>query len=134
MVQGKGGEMTKRVEMTSVDDWRHRLGQRQQRKRQWLALRQAGSGGSVGTGRMLFSPGDINIDILKIGVEGYDAQVLQGAKKTLQQHVKVVVFEVSNCGHWAETLLSEVVESMAVHDLVCYMTMADHLSLTSVCD
>lgn len=135
--EGKGGKMTKKVEMISLDIWRykqkHMHMQKLKLKQNQIQIKQSDGRNSVSASSSGFiidsDKMNNNIDILKIDVEGYDALVLQGAKKTLQKHVKVVVFEVSNRGNWMETFLSDVVRMMYEYGLVCYMTMADSLLL-----
>lgn len=65
--------------------------------------------------------GGVVIDILMIDTEGYDALVLEGAKKTLHSClVRMIVFEYHSVCPWAESSLESVVQMLAALSYDCY--------------
>lgn len=60
------------------------------------------------------------IDILSIDTEGYDAEVLQGAKEALQK-ARYLEFEVHrDWAPWMSTSLKSVIDNLDQHGFTCY--------------
>ena len=63
-----------------------------------------------------------DIGILKIDAEGFDPDVITGAKTTLEQgKADVVTFEYHGLGVWADTSLESVVNSLEAFGYACYL-------------
>lgn len=61
------------------------------------------------------------IDILLIDAEGYDADVLQGARRVIKKNlVRVIIFEYHKYCPWPKYSLSAIVERFADNNYVCY--------------
>ena len=75
---------------------------------------------------------DTPIDVLKIDCEGHDPAVLRGAHVTLRR-TRVVMFEVSNTGQWAETNFSDVIEELDEAGFTCFWAGAHGLLRLTGC-
>ena len=63
-----------------------------------------------------------NIAILKIDTEGFDPDVITGAKTTLEQgKADILAFEYHGLNLWAETSLQSVVASLEMFGYACYL-------------
>ena len=64
------------------------------------------------------------IDMLSIDTEGFDAEVLKGAAKTLgAQKVRYLEFEHHSVGSWAKTSLKSVIEALDTAGFDCYWAL-----------
>lgn len=62
---------------------------------------------------------DAIIDILSIDVEGYDFEVLMGARRTLKR-VRYLEFEINAVGRWPEHSLRVAIKMLSESDFACY--------------
>ena len=75
---------------------------------------------------------DTPIDVLKIDCEGHDSAVLRGARATLRR-TRVLMFEVSGTGQWAETHFSDVIEELDEAGFTCFWAGAHGLLRLTGC-
>ncbi|CAF3852423.1 unnamed protein product [Adineta steineri] len=74
------------------------------------------------------------IDILKIGTEGYEPFVFQGAKRLLEEHrIRLFIFEQLETGAWLNTTLKFEVSKLTKLGYVCYIIGKTGMILVTNC-